>query len=147
MTELNTKQYISVRLGNDLYAIEIKYIENIIVMQNITRVPKAQSYFLGVINLRGEVIPVMSLKGRLGLDKDEFTSTTRIIIVKSERSAAPVGIIVDEVNEVIDLGDDDVDMLNYDDKDVKASFSLGIGKLGNDLINILDVPELIGKDG
>ncbi|HHT87537.1 MAG TPA: purine-binding chemotaxis protein CheW [Clostridiales bacterium] len=147
MTELNTKQYISVRLGNDLYAIEIKYIENIIVMQNITRVPKAQSYFLGVINLRGEVIPVMSLKGRLGLDKDEFTSTTRIIIVKPERSAAPVGIIVDEVNEVIDLGDDDVDMLNYDDKDVKASFSLGIGKLGNDLINILDVPELIGKDG
>lgn len=146
MTELNTKQYISVRLGNDLYAIEIKYIENIIVMQNITRVPKAQSYFLGVINLRGEVIPVMSLKGRLGLDKDEFTSTTRIIIVKPERSAAPVGIIVDEVNEVIDLGDD-VDMLNYDDKDVKASFSLGIGKLGNDLINILDVPELIGKDG
>ena len=147
MTELNTKQYISVRLGNDLYAIEIKYIENIIVMQNITRVPKAQSYFLGVINLRGEVIPVMSLKGRLGLDKDEFTSTTRIIIVKPERSAAPVGIIVDEVNEVIDLGDDDVDMLNYDDKDVKASFSLGIGKLGNDLIYILDVPELIGKDG
>ncbi|NLY49110.1 MAG: purine-binding chemotaxis protein CheW [Clostridiales bacterium] len=146
MAELSTKQYISIRLGNDLYAIEIKYIENIIVMQNITRVPKAQSYFLGVINLRGEIIPVMSLKARLGLEKDVFTPTSRIIILKPERTAAPVGITVDEVNEVIDLSDEDIETLTYDDKEVKAAYSLGIGKYGSDLINILNVPELIGKD-
>lgn len=145
MEELNSKQYIDVRLGSDLYGIEIKYIHNIIVLQNITRVPKAQSYFLGVINLRGDVIPVMCLKGRLGLEAGGFTSATRIIIVKPEPSAAPVGIIVDEVNEVISLNDDDIDMLNYDEKDSNATYSLGIGKRDGDLINILNVPEIIGK--
>ena len=146
MAELNSKQYIDVRLGNDLYGIEINYIENIIVMQNITRVPKAQSYFLGVINLRGDVIPVMSLKSKLGLEKDEFTSHTRIMILKPEPTASSVGIIVDEVNEVITLDDNDVDMMNYNEKDSNAVYSLGIGKLGSELINILNVPEIIGKE-
>lgn len=148
MGEVNSKQYIDVRLGNDLYGIEIKYIENIIVMHNITRVPKAQSYFLGVINLRGDIIPVMSLKNKLGLEEDdEDTPIARIIIVKPEPSAAPVGMIVDEVNEVISLDDnDDVDKMNYDENDSKAVYSAGIGKLGNDLINILNIPEIIGKE-
>lgn len=146
MAELNSKQYIDVRLGDDIYGIEIKYIRNIIVMQSITRVPKAQSYFRGIINLRGDIIPVMSLKARLGLEESEFTSATRIIIIKPNPSAAPVGIIVDEVNEVITLDDNDVDMLNYDDNDSNALFSLGVGKLDNELINILNVAEIIGKD-
>lgn len=146
MGEISSKQYIDVRLGEDLYGIEIKYIDNIIVMQSITRVPKAQEYFLGVINLRGDIIPVMSLKNKLGLEESEVTSTTRIIIVKPELSMAPVGMIVDEVNEVITLDDNDVDMLNYDEKDSKAVYSAGIGKLGNNLINILNIPEIVGKE-
>jgi purine-binding chemotaxis protein CheW len=146
MSETGSKQYIEVRLGEDLYGIEIKYIDNIIVMQSITRVPKAQPYFLGVINRRGDIIPVMSLKKRLGLEEGEFTSTTRIIIVKPESSMAPVGIIVDEVNEVINLNDSDVNMMNYDEKDSKAAYSLGIGKLDSALINILNIPEVVGKE-
>lgn len=146
MSETKSKQYIDVRLGKDLYGIEIKYIDNIIVMQSITRVPKAQSYFNGVINRRGDIIPVMSLRKKLGLEDIEFTSTTRIMIVKPEPSASPVGLIVDEVNEVITLNDDDVDIMNYDENDRKAAYSAGIGKLNSDLVNILSVPELIGKD-
>lgn len=146
MSETKSKQYIDVRLGKDLYGIEIKYIDNILVMQSITRVPKSQSYFNGVINRRGDIIPVMSLRRKLGLEDVEFTSTTRIMIVKPEPSASPVGLIVDEVNEVITLNDDDVDIMNYDENDKKAAYSAGIGKLNSDLINILSVPELIGKD-
>lgn len=146
MAETNSKQYIDIRLGEDLYGIEIKYIDSIIVMQNITRVPKAQSYFLGVINLRGEVIPVMNLRTKLGLEEKEFTSTTRIMIVKPEPLASPVGLIVDEVNEVITLNDDDVNIMNYDENDSKAAYSAGIGKLGDNLVNILNIPELIGKE-
>lgn len=146
MAETNSKQYIDIRLGEDLYGIEIKYIDSIIVMQNITRVPKAQSYFLGVINLRGEVIPVMNLRTKLGLEEEEFTSTTRIMIVKPEPLASPVGLIVDEVNEVITLNDDDVNIMNYDENDSKATYSAGIGKLGDNLVNILNIPELIGKE-
>ena len=142
----NSKQYIDVRLGEDLYGIEIKYVDNIIVMQSITRVPKAQSYFLGVINRRGDVIPVMSLKKKLDIEEGEFTSTTRIIIIKPEPSAAPVGVIVDEVNEVITLDDTDIDKMNYDEKDSKLAYSDGIGKLDNNLISILNIPEIIGKE-
>lgn len=147
MTDIISRQYIDVRLGEDLYAIEIKYIDNIIIMHNITRVPKAQSYFLGVINRRGDIIPVMSLRSRLGLEEEEeFTSTTRIMIVKPEPQAAPIGIIVDEVNEVITLNDNDVNVMNYDENDSKAVYSAGIGKLGDNLVNILNIPELIGKE-
>jgi purine-binding chemotaxis protein CheW len=146
MAETKSKQYIDIRLGEELYGIEIKYIDSIIVMQNITRVPKAQSFFLGVINLRGEVIPVMNLRTKLGLEEKEFTSTTRIMIVEPEPLASPVGLIVDEVNEVITLNDDDVNIMNYDENDSKAAYSAGIGKLGDNLVNILNIPELIGKE-
>lgn len=143
METADAKQYIIVNLGHDQYGVEIKYIENIIVMQSITRIPKSQDFFKGVINLRGDIVPVMSLRAKLGLAPDEFTSVTRIVIVKPEPSAAPVGIIVDSVREVITLKGSDIEKLNYDEKDKNANFSLGIGKYGNDLINILNIPGLI----
>lgn len=146
MADIDSKQYIDVRLGEDLYGIEIKYIHNIIIMQSITRVPKAQAYYYGVINLRGDIIPVMSLRKRLGLNDEEFTPSTRIMIVKQESSASPVGLVVDEVNEVITLNEDDVDTMSYDENDEMAVYSTGIGKLDNKLISILNIPEIIGKE-
>ena len=143
MEAANTKQYIIVSLGNNQYGIDIKYIHNIIVMQNITRVPKAQPYFLGVINLRGEVIPVMSLRRKFNLPEGEITSVSRIVIVKPDPQAAPVGIIVDEVQEVITLENEQVEKMNYDENDDKADYSIGIGKFENDLINLLNIPGII----
>lgn len=139
-------QIIDVKLENDSYGIEIKYVNSIIVMQNITRVPKAQPYYLGVINLRGEIIPVMSLRRRLGLEDDIFTSSTRIMILKPDASSESVGMIVDEVNEVITLENDSIEKISYDDKDGKAGFSSGIGKYGDELINILNIPAIISEN-
>ena len=99
--ELDSKQYIVVKLGSEQYGIDIQYVDNIVRMQRVTRVPKAQPYFKGVINIRGEVIPVMSLRLKFGLEPDEFKNATRILIIKIEPQAA-VGMIVDEVKEVID---------------------------------------------
>jgi purine-binding chemotaxis protein CheW len=143
MEAADSKQYIIIYLGNDQYGIDIRYIENIIVMQNITRVPKAQSFFKGVINLRGDVVPVMSLRSKLGLTQNEYTGATRIVIVKPEPQAAPVGLIVDKVKEVITLTQEDVEKMTYDDKDANANYSTGVGKYGSDLINLLNVPALI----
>ena len=97
-------QYIVVRIGNEQYGINIKYIDNIVRNQKITRVPKTQTYYKGVINLRGEIIPVMSIRLKLGLEDDEFTDKTRIIIVKIE--GATIGVIVDQGREVVTLDDD-----------------------------------------
>lgn len=144
MAAEEAKQYIITKLGNDSYGIEIKYIESIIVMQKITRVPKSQSYFKGVINLRGEVVPVFNLRKRLGLEEVENTQATRIIIVRPEEQATPVGIIVDEVREVISLSNDDIERLSYDDD--KANFSLGIGKYEDQLINILNIIAMVEQD-
>lgn len=142
MSEVEAKKYIVMQLNDEKYGINIKYIENIIVMQSITRVPKAQPYYKGVINLRGDIVPVMSLRIKLGLEPDVFTGTSRIIIVKPEGQDA-VGIIVDKVLEVVSLPDSDIDKLTYDEKDEKANFSKGIGKYGDDLINLLNVTGII----
>ncbi len=143
MEAANSKQYIIVCLDDNQYGIDIKYIHNIIVMQNITRVPKAQPYFRGVINLRGDVIPVMSLRRKFGLPDDQFTPVSRIVIVKPDPQAAPVGIIVDEVREVITLDKAQIEKMNYDENDDKADYSKGIGKFENELINLLNIPGII----
>jgi purine-binding chemotaxis protein CheW len=67
---LEAKQYIVVNIGQEQYGIDIKYVDNIVRMQRITRVPKAQHYFKGVINLRGEIIPVMSIRLKFALEPD-----------------------------------------------------------------------------
>lgn len=146
MAAEETKQYIIIYLNNVPHAIEIKYIESIIVMQNITRIPKSQSYFKGVINLRGDVVPVMSLRHRFKMEEGVNSNSTRIIILKPDEQAAPVGIIVDAVKEVINLDDTDIEKLSYDDQDEKASNSIGIGKYKDELISILNIPSIIGGE-
>lgn len=136
------KQYIVVKLGTEQYGIDIKYVDNIVRMQNITRVPKAQHYFKGVINLRGEIIPVMSLRLKFGLAADEFTNTTRIIIIKLESQSA-IGIIVDEVKEVVTLQEDCIDKPTYNENDEKAVYLNGVGKHGSGLVSLLNIAGVI----
>ena len=136
------KQFIVVKLGTEQYGIDIQYVDNIVRMQNITRVPKAQHYFKGVINLRGEIIPVMSLRLKFGLEADEFTNATRIIIIKLEAQAT-IGIIVDEVKEVVTLNEDEIDKPGYNENDEKAGYLLGVGNHGGSLISLMNIAGVI----
>ncbi len=137
-----TIQYIVVKIGNEQYGINIKYIDNIVRKQDITRVPKTQHYYKGVINLRGEIIPVMSVRLKLGLEDDDYTDKTRYIIVKVE--GATIGIIVDQVREVVTLNTEDTEKVNrsVDDK-VANNYISGIGKHDGELISLLDIVSLI----
>lgn len=133
-----TAQYIVVRLGKEQYGIDIKYIDNIVRMQHITRVPKLALYMKGVINLRGEVIPIMSLKLKMGLNPDEDSKATRIIIVKLDQYGT-IGMIVDEVKEVVTLDiAQQVEKLAFDKED-KSNFIFGVGKYEGGLISLLDM--------
>ena len=135
-------QYIVVRIGNEQYGINIKYIDNIVRNQKITRVPKTQTYYKGVINLRGEIIPVMSIRLKLGLEDDEFTDKTRIIIVKI--LCATIGVIVDQVREVVTLDDDNTEKITRTSRDDAASgYISSIGKSKGELISLLDIVGLI----
>lgn len=133
-----TIQFIVIRLGEEQYGIDIKFIDNIVRMQHITRVPKVASYLKGVINLRGEVIPVMSIRLKMGLPGDEITKDTRIIILKLE-SQGNVGIIVDEVKEVVTLDTSQIEKVAYDSKEDRVNFINGIGKYDRGLISLLDL--------
>lgn len=137
-SEYESFQYIVIKLGSEQYGIDIKYIDNIVRMQHITRVPKVADYLKGVINLRGEVIPVMSLRLKMALEADEITKATRIIILKLEQHGT-IGIIVDAVKEVVTLRTDEIEKVTYDAKEDKMNFVNGIGKSGDDLISILDL--------
>ena len=133
-----TIQYIVIKLGNEQYGIDIKYIDNIVRMQHITRVPKVANYLKGVINLRGEVIPVMSIRLKMDLPADEITKSTRIIILKLEQHGT-IGIIVDEVKEVVTLSVAEIEKVAYDAQEGKVNFINGIGKHNDELISLLDL--------
>lgn len=140
--EGDTVQYIVIKLGNEQYGIDIKYINNIVRMQHITRVPKVASYLKGVINLRGEVIPVMSIRLKMDLPEDEITKATRIIILKLEQHGT-IGVMVDEVKEVVTLAADEVEKVSYDGKEEKPTFISGVGKHANELISLLDLNAVV----
>ena len=141
--ENDRKQYIVVKIGSEQYGIDISYVDNIVRMQKITRVPKAQNYFPGIINLRGEVVPVMSIRTKMGLEPDQFTDASRIIILKVEQQGS-LGIIIDEVKEVVTLGEDEIDKV-ASAKDEKSTFINGIGKHGEELISLFDINAIIDE--
>lgn len=138
----DAKQYICVKIGTEQYGIDIQYVDNIVRMQKITRVPKAQHFFRGVINLRGEIVPVMSLRLKFDLQPDQYTNATRIIIIKLEAQAA-VGLIVDEVKEVVTLDESCIDKPTYNASDGKTQYISGIGKPGEGLISLLNIADVI----
>ena len=140
--EVQSTQYIVVNLGIEQYGIDIKYVDNIVRMQKITRVPKAQKFYRGVINLRGEIVPIMSIRRKFELEEDEFTDKTRIIILKPDQQEA-VGIIVDQVKEVLSLDSNNIDKIHGDPKDEKSKYINAVGKHNGGLISILNVNGVI----
>ena len=139
---LDTKQYIIIKFDSEQYGISISYIDNIVRLQPITRVPHTQHYFLGIINLRGEIIPVMSMRKKFELPDKENTNQTRILILKLEGNNNKIGILVDEVKEVVTLTEDNIEKISSDGSDIKAYLS-GVGKYNGTLISMLNIAALI----
>lgn len=146
MDELSTVrtsiQYIVVKLGEERFGINISYVDNIVRMQRMTRVPEVAPYIKGVINLRGEVVPVMSTRIKMGLEPDVETSATRIIILKFEQQGF-IGFIVDAVNEVVTLDTESIEKVADQKQD--GAFVQGVGKSNDGLISILDLNALINE--
>ena len=135
------KQYMIFNIGTEKYGIEVSSINNTIQMPSITRVPCAPKYFKGIINLRGEIVPVMSLSRRLHSIDREITKDSRIIILNVEENDR-IGIIVDAVTEVLTISSKDVEdpspFLSSEDTLVR-----GVAKVGDDLISIIEVDLLL----
>ena len=141
-TDKTVSQFVKIRIGSEWYGISIAIVENIVRMQRITRVPGSENYIKGVINLRGKVVPVMSLRLKLGIEEAEETRFTRIIILKIDGDE--LGIIVDEVREVLTIPEEDIEEVYKDSKTVNANYLIGVGKVGDDLVSLLDMYEVLG---
>ena len=140
-TATYTKQFVIFRLENEEYGIDILRVKEIKEMMNITRVPKAAHYVCGVINLRGEVIPVIDLRKKFNLPEGKVNDSTRIIIVSVDDITA--GLIVDTSSEVIEISSEAIEETPDGVGSVDQGYIYGIGKVGERLIILLDIVKIV----
>lgn len=141
-------KYLTFNLGMEVYGIEILKVQEIIGMMSVTRVPKTPEFVRGVVNLRGKVIPVVELRLKFGLDRKDDTDRTCIIVVQVKVSGSPVimGLIVDEVSEVLSVLADQIEASPSFGAKVDTDFILGMGKVGQKVVMLLDVDKVLSAD-
>ena len=137
-------KYLTFKLADEEYGVEILKVREIIGLMGITAVPRMPAYMKGVINLRGKVIPVIDLRLKFGLCEIEHTEETCIIVVDVGRE---VGIIVDTVSEVMDVVSSAIEPPPAMGNDVDTSFILGMGKVEDAVKILLDIDKVLtGKE-
>ena len=131
------KQYIVFSLNEESFGIDISDVNSIIMMPKITSVPMTEDYISGIINLRGRIVPILSMHKRMTRGEDVITKDSRVIILNLEDDKL-LGIIVDDVKEVMNISSEEIEEPNeYLKKD--DSFISGVGKKDDDLISIFEV--------
>lgn len=137
-------KYLSFRLGGEQYGIQVLRVREIVKIQHITPVPETAADVRGVINLRGKVIPVVDLRVKFGMPEREYGDRTCIIVVELTSSlVGPMGIIVDEVSEVLNLAESDIqDTPDFGDG-VEAPYLLGLAKVNDSVKILLDINQVL----
>jgi len=137
-------QYVVFRLGREVYGLEISTVLEIITMQTITEVPGTEDYIEGVINLRGLVIPVFNLHKKFNLLGGEITRLTRVVVVEVEGSN--IGMQVDGVSEVVRIPGEVIEPPSKIMNGIDEEYLLGIAKLEDSLVILLDLAKVLRKD-
>jgi purine-binding chemotaxis protein CheW len=135
-----TKQFLTFRIGNEQYALELSQTREIIEYGGITSVPLMPNFLRGVINLRGEVVPVIDLAVRLGRNPIDVQKRTCIIVVElaSNDQNHVLGLLADAVSEVIELSEDNIEDAPSFGSNIRAEFIQGIAKFDSQFVVILD---------
>jgi purine-binding chemotaxis protein CheW len=138
-------KYLTFKLGAETYGFEIQKVHEIISMQAITRLPNTPAFMKGVINLRGKVIPVIDLRIKFGMPEKEVTDMTCIIVmqVTHEDSIITMGVIVDEVSEVLDIGAQEIEPPPTIGMIVDSDFILGMAKTETAVKILLDIDKVL----
>ena len=140
-------KYLTFTLAEEEYGIGILKIREIIGMLPITSVPKTPAFVKGVINLRGMVIPVVDLRLRFGMAKNEYTERTSIIVVEIEGQAGTVqiGIVVDSVSEVMNIKAAEIEDPPTLGKKIDTEFILGMAKKEGGVMILLDINQVLAE--
>lgn len=135
------QQTVVFELGEEQFGVDIFRVNEIIRLPEVTQIPKTDPNLMGLVNLRGENIPVIDLKGRLGLAGGETTDRARIIVIEGE--TGHTGILVDQVQEVITLKGDQIERAPSIAADPSNDFIVGVARHNDSLISLLDLDQVL----
>ncbi|MCD5413640.1 MAG: chemotaxis protein CheW [Clostridiales bacterium] len=136
-----TNKYVVFKLKEEYYGIPISYVKTLEKTTDITRVPNADNYVKGVMNLRGEVVPVIDLRLRFGFEKKEEDEDARTIVLEIDDIV--IGLNVDSSSEVLTIDDEDIDSAAKFTNSFEDDFIKGIGKFDDRMIIIIDTHKLV----
>lgn len=141
-------QYLSFTLGGEAYGVDILRVQEIKGWETVRPLPDTPDYVKGVLDLRGEIVPIIDLRTRLKLDHAEYTPTTVTIVltVESERGQNFVGIVVDGVSDVLDVPEDDVRAAPDLGAHINTKYIIGMVTQGERMVVLLDVDKLFNPD-
>jgi purine-binding chemotaxis protein CheW len=137
-------QYLTMRFGAQNVAIPIGVVREINKIPDIVEIPNAPKFICGIISLRGKIIPVVDLKLKFGLPETKVTNETCIVIVECDHGW--VGVVIDQINEVIELKKEEIEAPPDFSKKDKISYLMGIGKQNKKIYVLVDIFESLSND-
>lgn len=149
VTEIaETAQYLTFKLGNEVFALDISTVREVLDFTSITKVPRTPEFMRGVINLRGSVVPVVDMRLKFGMTETEKTVHTCIIIVEItlDGDKTVLGALADSVQEVVELEPGQIEPAPKIGTRLKTDFIKGMGKRNDDFIIILDIDMVFSSD-
>lgn len=147
-TESATQQFLSFALGDEVFAVNVLQVKEILDVINITRVPQMPDYMLGVINLRGSVVPVVDLRCKFGMERRALNQENCIVVleVDFDGERVVIGALTDAVREVLDLAANQIEPPPRMGMKLKSEFIRGMGKQGEGFIILLDIDKIFSSD-
>ncbi len=143
-----TKQYLAYNLGEEIFAVDVLKVREVLESQEITKVPRAPDFMKGIINVRGVVVPVINMHIKFGMEETEKTVNTCVILLEVEfdGETTVLGAQADAVREVIDLEPDQIEPAPKIGSKWKTEFIKGIGKRNEEFIILLDIDRIFSAD-
>ena len=145
---VNTAQYLTFKLGDEVYALDISQVREVLDFTTVTKVPRTPEFMRGVINLRGSVVPIVDMRLKFGMSKTEKTVNTCMIIVEIvlDGERLIVGALADSVQEVIELDPGQIEPPPRIGTKLNTEFIRGMGKRDENFIIILEVDKIFSTD-
>lgn len=137
-------QWVTFKLANEVYGINVMQVQEILRYSEIAPVPGAPAYVLGIINLRGNVVTVIDTRARFGLEPCDVTDNTRVVVIESEKQV--IGILVDSASEVVYLKESEIDDAPNVGNEESAQFIQGVSNREGELLILVDLDKLLSDD-
>ena len=146
--DAGSHQVLTFTLGEETYGVDILRVQEIRGYSTVTRIPQAPAHVLGVLNLRGSIVPIVDMRMRFNLDRAEYTPLTVIIVLSVESAAGrrDIGVVVDGVSDVIDVASADIKPAPELGAQVSTEFIEGLAAVSGRMVMLLDIDRLIGVD-